>query len=107
MDEGLRYVLDFCADRDITLERAQSALSVMRIRLTNVSEQEGITSFALGGMLKRLKENDLWKGLAGIPPWWEWADFCKNVTGKSVQTCYAKMRIWEKSQKVEIGRAHV
>ena len=103
IDEALQFVLDFCQEPlspEETVRRGEVAIKTVSERLGKIDEQEGMTTFVLGGVLKKLKEGELWKGMPGVENWWTWGEFCQRTTGKKLGTCYAKIRIWEKSQRL-------
>lgn len=103
IDEALQFALNFCHEElsgdDIVLQ-GEAIMSVIHARLNEIGDKEGMTTFVLGGVLQKLKTGEVWKKYNDVQPWWTWGDFCKNMTGKSLGYCYAKIRIWEKSRKV-------
>lgn len=103
IDEALQFAIDFCHEDlspDETAIRGETIVKIIAVRLNEIGENDGMTAFILGGVLKKLKVDNLWKKIPGVQPWWQWGDFCKGMTGRSLGSCYAKIRIWEKSQNV-------
>lgn len=102
IDEAMQFALDYCQE-DLTPEETvrRGAMIVQAIhgRLGEINESEGMTTYVLGGVLKKLKTNDMWKMVAGVGSYWSWGDFCKKMTGRSLGACYSKIRVWERAQK--------
>ena len=103
IDEALQFALDYCQENltpEETVRRGGAIVQAIHGRLGELEDKEGMTTLVLGGVLKKLKENDLWKQIPECQDWWTWGDFCQKMTGRSSQTCYFKMKIWERWQHV-------
>lgn len=110
IDEAMQYAIDFCHEDqspEEMIRRGEIVVQSIRGRLVEIDDKNENTTFILGGVLKKLKENNLWKNIPGVQSRWTLGDFCIEMIGRSLGTCYSKIRIWEKSQEVGMTPAEV
>ena len=108
IDEALQFALDYCQESlapEETVRRGQVIIRAIHGRLGELDEKEGATTFIMGGVLRKLKKDDLWKKVEDVQEWWTWDEFCRQKVGRSSSSCYQKMDIWEKWNTLAPGES--
>ena len=111
--EGIQFALNFLRNRDLTpqeiAEDGKRAVDILTDRLKQISDARGMTTFLMGGVLHKLRENDMWQGVSwpGQDQYWVWADFVRNILGKSPAWAGIIEKIWVKSQVVDLKEEEI
>lgn len=104
MDEAYRRIVDFAnspeENPEVIAEQGKVLVAMMTERLGSIHDEEGMSEFCVGGIIKKLREQDAWKRFEGVQDHWVFGDFCKNILEMSQQKAMTLLRVWEKSQFV-------
>lgn len=106
MHEGMKFVFDFIKQPPKSVEEkirtGQQIVQLLNQRESELRHAYGMTTYARGGLIYVLKQDDLWQQFPGVEESWKFSDFCTNVLKTSLQTANAHLRIWERSQFIQL-----
>lgn len=104
MDEAYKHILQFANSTEtnpqVIAKQGRTIVTMIVDRLGSLRNDEGLSEFCLGGVIKKLRQDDAWKLFDGSEPHWVFGDFCRNILGMSQQKTMGLLRVWERSQNV-------
>ena len=107
LPEGAKAIVEFLKE-DPMRTPEDSAAQVFAVvcalagQRQSLQDAEGVTVFLMGGCIDRLKLEDRWKLCPGVPEYWTFGSFCRDMLGLSLQHANSLQRIWKRAQVVSM-----